>query len=85
MKSLIVKYFPLTCLCAVLLAFWATDTSAYPTYEGGCVQCHPEFLGGQSGLLHGDHQTLTGDCTSCHLIIGDDPETGYTPTSDTGR
>ncbi len=61
-----------------------TDTFAYQTYEGGCVQCHPEFLGGPAGLLHGEHHTLTGDCTSCHLIIGDDPATGYTPTSDTG-
>ena len=46
MKNFYCKALSLTCICAVFMVIGATDTFAYPTYEGGCVQCHPEFLGG---------------------------------------
>jgi hypothetical protein len=83
MTKFIWKFLSLTCICAVFIIIGATDTFAYPTYEGGCVECHPLFQG--MGPLHAAHvPTLTTECNSCHLIIGDDPETGYTPTSDTG-
>ena len=83
MKNFIWKFLSLTCICAVFVVIGATDIFAFPTYEGGCIQCHPEFMG--FGPLHNAHSpVLTPDCNSCHLIIPDDPSLGYTPTSPVG-
>ena len=87
MTKFIWKFLSLTCICAVFMVIGTTDTFAYLTYNGGginCVQCHPGFLGGLAAPLHDAHLNLSSDCMSCHVIIGDDPLTGLTPTSDTG-
>ena len=84
MTKFIWKALSLTCICAVFMTYGATDTFAYTTYEGGCFICHPQFLGGFGAPLHDQHLTLTPDCNSCHIVIGDDPLTSLTPTSETG-
>jgi hypothetical protein len=69
-----ISIFSICLLALVAFAAWVTNVGAYPTYrnlledppQANCSQCHPGFIGGFSGPLHGVHLNYTNGCESCH-------------------
>ncbi len=56
-------------LCSVI---WAPLAHGYPMYDdgngNGCVQCHGDFKGGPTQILHAVHTAVYGisECNLCH-------------------
>jgi predicted CXXCH cytochrome family protein len=76
----------LTCICAVFMVIWATDSIAYRTFINpygylACFSCHDDFL----ETKHALHQTLVGgNCGRCHVQLGDNPKISLNATEDRG-
>jgi len=59
---------------AMLVLLVCTDAQAYPFYDDaqlvpqGCVSCHDQFKGGNTGVLHFTHLNQLGitQCNFCH-------------------
>ena len=65
MKNPYRKFLRLTCMCAVLVDVWATDSIAYETLDDGCKSCHADFK------YNNHNQHFDGDGDVC------DPDTIY--------
>jgi hypothetical protein len=59
------KFLRLTCMCAVLVDVWATDSIAYEPFDDGCKSYHADFK------YNNHNQHIDGDGDVC------DPDTIY--------
>ena len=59
------KFLRLTCMCAVLIDIWVTDSIAYEPLDDGCKSYHADFK------YNNHNQHIDGDGDVC------DPDTSY--------
>jgi hypothetical protein len=63
-------------VAALAVVLYPLGAFAYPNYNGSpsCDDCHPGFVGGFSGPLHGQHLGVISGCNLCHGNPGDNPK-----------